>query len=49
MTAHAMKGDRSVPGRGMDGYVSKPLRVGGLFQVIADLLPPARDRAPAAR
>ena len=40
VTAHAMEGDRErCLASGMDGYVSKPLRVGELFQMIADLLP----------
>jgi two-component system, sensor histidine kinase and response regulator len=40
MTAHAMKGDRErCFEAGMDGYVSKPLQVQQLFEVIAGLVP----------
>jgi len=39
MTAHAMEGDRErFLGSGMDGYVSKPVHSGELFQVIESLL-----------
>ena len=35
MTAHAMKGDREqCLEAGMDGYISKPLRPGELFDTI---------------
>ena len=47
MTAHAMKGDREhCLERGMDGYVSKPLRLPALFEVIDGLVPAARERPP---
>jgi len=40
LTAHAMKGDRERRlAVGMDAYVSKPLRVDDLFEVIARLVP----------
>ncbi|HJY82170.1 MAG TPA: response regulator [Candidatus Binatia bacterium] len=40
MTAHAMKGDRErCLEAGMDSYVSKPLQVQQLFEVIAGLVP----------
>jgi len=40
MTAHAMKGDRErCLEAGMDAYVSKPLQVQQLFEVIESLLP----------
>ncbi len=39
MTAHAMKGDRErCLSAGMDGYVSKPIRIQELFMVIDDVL-----------
>ena len=40
MTAHAMKGDRErCMEAGMDGYVSKPIRMRELLSVIATLVP----------
>ena len=42
LTAHAMKGDRErCLVAGMDAYVSKPLRVEELFEIIARLVPVA--------
>jgi two-component system, sensor histidine kinase and response regulator len=39
MTAHAMSGDKErCLGAGMDGYVSKPLRVEDLFSTIEEVL-----------
>ena len=44
MTAHAMAGDRErCIGAGMDGYVTKPLKVGELFAVIETLAPRMMD------
>jgi two-component system sensor histidine kinase/response regulator len=44
MTAHAMKGDRErCLAAGMDEYVSKPLCVEEIFDVIARLVPFARS------
>ncbi len=40
MTAHAMKGDRErCLNAGMDGYVSKPVRAGDLFETIERVVP----------
>ncbi len=49
MTAHAMKGDRERCLRaGMDGYVSKPILPGELFEAIDRLILPADRDGPAA-
>jgi signal transduction histidine kinase/CheY-like chemotaxis protein/HPt (histidine-containing phosphotransfer) domain-containing protein len=46
LTAHAMKGDRErCLAAGMDAYVTKPLRVEELFEVLARLLPVAGEAA----
>src|SRR5262249_60771301 len=42
MTAHAMQGDRErCLAAGMDGYVTKPLHLTELFEVIASVTAPA--------
>ena len=48
LTAHVLEGDRErCRAAGMDGYVSKPLSVGDLFQAIVDVLPRAAQ-APSS-
>ena len=50
VTAHAMEGDRErCLATGMDGYVSKPLRAGELFQAVSRLLPTAEPAAITTR
>lgn len=45
-TAYAMKGDeRAMRAAGCDGYVSKPIDVGGLAATLSALLPPVEGRS----
>jgi HPt (histidine-containing phosphotransfer) domain-containing protein len=47
LTAHAMKGDRErCLAAGMDGYISKPIQPGELFEAIGQLVPAAAPAAP---
>jgi len=49
MTAHAMKGDRErCLEAGMDAYVSKPLEVQQLFEVIESVLPSSSQKESGA-
>ena len=49
LTAHAMQGDRErCLAAGMDGYVSKPIQMERLTQVMADVLTGAEAVATAA-
>jgi CheY-like chemotaxis protein/HPt (histidine-containing phosphotransfer) domain-containing protein len=48
MTAHAMKGDRErCLASGMDGYVTKPIQIRELLDVIEQYLPATAKAAPA--
>lgn len=49
MTAHAMKGDRErCLAEGMDGYISKPLRPGELYESVESLAAASREPDSAA-
>ena len=44
MTAHAMQGDRErCVASGMDGYVSKPIRIAELLQALEGIAGPAES------
>lgn len=48
MTAHAMKGDREkCLEAGMDGYISKPIEIKELYEIIENLFPAEKDEEPA--
>jgi CheY-like chemotaxis protein len=50
LTAQAMKGDREkCLDAGMDGYVSKPLRVAELFEVIQEVMGAGRADSTSVR
>ena len=47
LTAHAMQGDRErCLAAGMDGYVAKPIQIGRLTQVMAEVLENAVSAVP---
>jgi CheY-like chemotaxis protein len=48
LTSHAMQGDRErCLAGGMDGYVTKPIQMSRLTQVMADVLPGGETAASA--
>ena len=50
ITAHAMKGDREkCLAAGMDGYITKPLRLNEMFELIEEMLSKSKPSAAASR